>query len=136
MRIFVNESHLIHMNGEPAKRVADLAVWRLAHELTLGVYQISKTLPKWEMYALGDQMRRASVSVPANIAEGFRRRTLREKLRFLNIAQASLEETRYYFVLVRDLGYGETHELQRLADRVGTYLTRYAETVRAKAEAA
>jgi four helix bundle protein len=124
------------MNREPAKRVADLTVWRLAHELTLGVYQISKTLPKWELYALGDQMRRAAVSVPANIAEGFRRRTPREKLRFLNIAQASLEETRYYFVLVKDLEYGETQELQRLADRVGVYLTRYAETIRAKTEAA
>jgi four helix bundle protein len=74
------------MNGQPARRVADLIVWRLAHELTLGVYQTTGTFPKWELYALGDQMRRAAVSIPANIAEGFRKRTQREKLRYLNIA--------------------------------------------------
>ncbi len=59
------------------------------------------------MYGLSAQLRRAAVSIPANIAEGFRRRGMAEKVRFMNIAEGSIEECRYFLVLANDLGYGE-----------------------------
>lgn len=62
-------------------------------------------MPSDQKFGLIPQMQRAAVSIPANIAEGFKRRTRPDKLRFYNIAQGSLEELRYYFILCRDLGY-------------------------------
>jgi four helix bundle protein len=88
----------------PAKRFEELIVWQKSHQLTLLVYKVTAAYPKHELYGLVSQMRRAAVSVPANIAEGFKRRTSPDKARCLNIAQASLEEVRYYFLLSRDLG--------------------------------
>jgi four helix bundle protein len=69
--------------------------------------------PKYETYGLSQQMRRAAVSVPANIAEGFRKRGRPDKARFLNTAEGSLEESRYYLILAQDLGYAATDELAR-----------------------
>ena len=69
------------------------------------------------------QMRRAAVSVPANIAEGFKRRKNPDKARRMNIAQASLEEVRYFFILSRDLGYVKDTESERV-DEVGRLLVR------------
>ena len=82
-----------------------LEVWKQAHELVLSVYQNAQKLPADEKFGLISQMRRASVSVPANIAEGFKRRGRADKVHFHNIAQASLEELRYYCILCRDLGF-------------------------------
>jgi four helix bundle protein len=82
-----------------------LNVWKLAHELTLDVYNRTRDLPNEEKYGLISQMRRSAVSVPANIAEGFKKRGSKDKVRFYNIAQGSLEELRYYFILCRDLDY-------------------------------
>jgi four helix bundle protein len=84
---------------EPAKTFQDLLAWQRAHEFTLAVYQMTVTFPRGEAFGLTRQLRRAAVSVPANIAEGFKRRTRGDKVRFLNIAQASLEECRYYLIL-------------------------------------
>jgi len=97
----------------PAPRAAartfqDLVVWRKAHELVLAVYSFTADFPKQETYGLALQMRRAAVSVPANIAEGFRRRGKADKARYMNMAEASLEESRYYLILAKDLGYGDT----------------------------
>ena len=58
---------------EPAKRCQDLAVWQRAHQFVLTVYKLTANIPKHEQYGLTSQLRRAAVSVPANIAEGFRR---------------------------------------------------------------
>ena len=88
-----------------AKRFQDLIVWQKAHQLVLAVYQKSKYFPKEELYGLALQLKRAAVSVPANIAEGFKKKGKRDKVRFMNIAQGSLEECRYYFILSKDLGY-------------------------------
>ncbi len=82
-----------------------LNVWKLAHELTLDVYNRTRDLPNEEKYGLISQMRRSAVSVPANIAEGFKKRGSKDKARFYNIAHGSLEELRYYFILCRDLDY-------------------------------
>ena len=82
-----------------AKSFEDLFVWKKAHELVLNVYKATKKYPRDELYGLVSQMRRASVSVPANIAEGFKKRTAAEKSRFLTIAHSSLDEIRYYMIL-------------------------------------
>lgn len=71
-------------------------------------------------------MRRAAVSIPANIAEGFVKRTKPDKAHYLNIAEGSLEESRYYLVLTRDLGYGSTEELSAILDEVGRLLKSYS----------
>ncbi|MGD1157370.1 MAG: four helix bundle protein [Terriglobia bacterium] len=83
-----------------------MEVWQAAHKLVLDVYKNTQTFPVEEKYGLVSQMRRAAVSVPANIAERFKRSGRRDKVHLYNIAQASLEELRYDFILCRDLGYG------------------------------
>jgi four helix bundle protein len=74
-------------------------------------------------------MRRAAVSVPANIAEGFRRRGKPEKARFLNIAEASLDEVRYFLILAQDLKYADTQDLLTGADEVSRVLSGYAKAI-------
>ncbi len=95
----------------PAKVFTDLVVWQKAHAFVLAVYQHTDGFPRQEIYGLTSQFRRAAVSVPANIAEGFRKRGKADKARYYNIAQGSLEECRYYLILSRDLGYGDTDDL-------------------------
>ena len=87
-----------------AQRFQDLQVWQKAHQFVLGVYRMTKTFPADERYGLVSQMRRAAVSVPANIAEGFKRRGQADKIRFYNMAETSLEEVKYYLILSHDLG--------------------------------
>ena len=72
------------------------------------------------------QLRRASVSVPANIAEGFKKKSLADKVRFLNISQGSLEECRYYFILAEDLEYGDSRKLMLHLEEVSKLLDSYA----------
>jgi len=93
----------------------DLEAWRYAHKLVLDVYKSSRDLPDDERYGLMQQIRRAAVSVPANLAEGFRRRTSRDKLHFYNISESSLEELRYYLILCRDLGYWKDRQVEQLS---------------------
>ena len=80
-----------------------LEVWQEAHKLTLLVYKITKGFPNEEKFGLVSQMRRAAVSIPANIVEGFKRRSPRDKLRFYNIAEGSLEEVKYFFIIIQGL---------------------------------
>ncbi|MBR8834792.1 MAG: four helix bundle protein [Stigonema ocellatum SAG 48.90 = DSM 106950] len=87
------------------ERFEQLDVWQEAHKLVLLVYKNTASFPSDEKFGLVVQMRRSAVSVPANIAEGFKRRGIADKARFYNIAQASLEELRYYFILCHDLEY-------------------------------
>lgn len=106
------------------ERFEQLEVWQLAHQLVLGVYKATDDLPRDQRFGLISQMQRAGVSVPANIAEGFKRRGLADKVRFYNIAQGSLEEVRYYFILCRDLGYKiDFDSLSEQAERIGRMLT-------------
>jgi len=123
------------VDKKAAKRFTNLIVWQKAHQFVLGVYQLSSEFPKTEIYGLTSQIRRAAVSVPANIAEGFRKRTNPEKLRFLNIAQASLEECRYYLILVNDLGYGSTERLDSQLTEVSKLLQSYSEAIRTDGDA-
>ncbi|MGD1805753.1 four helix bundle protein [Dapis sp. BLCC M126] len=112
-----------------AKSFRDLIVWQKAHELVLEVYRLSSNFPKTETYGLTSQLRRASVSVPANIAEGFRKKGLADKIRFLNIAQGSLEESRYYLILANDLEYGDTSELLLHLEEVSKLLDSYVAAI-------
>jgi four helix bundle protein len=116
------------MDREPARTFEDLVVWQKSHALTLSVYKITRDYPKHELYGITSQMRRAAVSVTANIAEGFKRRGRTDKARVMNIAQGSLEELRYYFILSRDLEYWKDMTLTQL-DEVGRILGAYIRTL-------
>ncbi|NEU08946.1 four helix bundle protein [Flavihumibacter sp. R14] len=83
----------------------ELKVWAKAHQLTLFVYQVSKGYPKDEMYSLTSQLRRAASSIPANIAEGCGKNSRSDLANFLNIALGSANETEYFLLLSKDLGY-------------------------------
>ena len=115
--------------SKPARTFQDLVVWQKAHQFVLGVYALTAVFPKQETYGLSLQMRRAAVSVPANIAEGFRRRGKAEKARFMNIAEGSVEECRYFLILVRDLGYGDTERLASLLEEVSRLLNAYTAAI-------
>ena len=113
------------MNREPAKRFQDLLFWQKAHQLVLSIYRFSLKFPKAEMYGLTSQFRRAVISVPANIAEGFKKKGKHDKVRFFNIAQGSLEECRYYLILAKDLGYYDSVSLPQNAEEISKLLTAY-----------
>jgi len=83
----------------------ELEVWQKAHRLVLETYRLTDQFPDRERFGIISQVRRAAASVPANIDEGFGRRTTKELLQFLTNANGSLEETRYFLILGRDLGY-------------------------------
>src|SRR5579864_3307522 len=112
-----------------ARSFRDLLVWRKAHEFALAIYAFTATFPKQETYGLALQMRRAAVSIPANIAEGFRRRGKADKARYMNMAEGSLEECRYYLILAQDLGYGDTSSLTTLLEQVSRLLNAYASAI-------
>ena len=76
-----------------------------SHQFVLLVYQVTNRFPNYERIGLTSQFQRAAVSIPANIAEGYKKMGKADKLRFINIAQGSLEECRYYVILSKDLGY-------------------------------
>ncbi|MCD8044378.1 MAG: four helix bundle protein [Tannerellaceae bacterium] len=82
-----------------------LVVWQKAHQLVLSIYKITKNYPKDEIFGLVNQMRRAAISITANIAEGYSRIGSKDKLRFYNISQGSLEEIRNFIILSKDLEY-------------------------------
>ena len=100
------------------KRFQDLVAWQKAHTFVLAVYQLSSHLPAHERFGLCSQFQRAAVSIPANIAEGYRKLGIADKLRFLNIAQGSLEECRYYVLLSKDLGYIDSNTYETMAIQI------------------
>jgi four helix bundle protein len=114
---------------QSARTFSDLLVWQKSHQFVLEVYEFTKGFPPDELYGLTCQFRRAAVSIPANIAEGFKRRGKPDKARFLNISQASLEECRYYLLLAKDLKYGHQPELLRLLEEVSKVLDAYSSSI-------
>ena len=113
----------------PATRFEQLVVWQKAHQFVLGSYRLSRTFPRSETYGLSSQFRRAAISIAANIAEGFRKRGKADKLSFYNIAQGSIEESRSYLILDRDLDYGDVFELSQLLEEVSKLLEAYSHTI-------
>ena len=113
----------------PAKSFQDLLVWQKAHSFVLSVYRLTGTFPKHEIYGLSSQFRRAAVSIPANIAEGFSKRSKADKARFFNFAQGSVEECKYYLILAKDLGYLDNADIYQLLLEVGKLLHAYCSNI-------
>ncbi|HZO30305.1 MAG TPA: four helix bundle protein [Chloroflexota bacterium] len=114
--------------SEPSPRTrhfTDVAVWQKAHRWVLDVYRFSEGFPRQETFGLTAQLRRAAISIPANFAEGYKKRSTADKARFFNISQGSLEECRYYLILAQDLGYGDTCDLAHDLDQVSRMLDAY-----------
>jgi four helix bundle protein len=110
---------------QAARSFRDLVVWQKAHQLVLSIYRITKSFPADERYGLISQIRRAAVSVAANIAEGFSKRSKADKARYFNIAQGSLEEVHYYLILGQDLNYGDCNQLADSYREVARLLNGY-----------
>jgi four helix bundle protein len=115
--------------NKPAKSFRDLIVWQKAHEFVLRTYELTKHFPKEEQYCLTPQLRRAAISIPANIAEGFKKRGIPDKNRLFNVSQGSLEECRYYLILGDDLGYGDCSALEPVLEETSRLLVAYAKAV-------
>ena len=115
-----------------AQSFEDLLVWQKAHQYVLEIYRVTRSFPKEEMFGLVNQMRRASASITANIAEGFVRIGQKDKLHFYNISQGSLEETRNFVILSKDLGYiseMEKTELKQRAAEISRMLNAYCQNL-------
>ena len=87
------------------KSFKEIIAWQKAHAFVIHVYKACASFPNYERFGLCSQFQRAAVSIAANIAEGYRRDGMKDKLHFLNISQGSLEECRYYILLAHDLNY-------------------------------
>ena len=96
----------------------DLDAWKAAHQLTLAVYRVTKSFPREEMFGLTSQLRRASVSIEANMAEGFGRRSRAELLRYARIADGSLQEVRCCLRISSDVGYLKPATYKELCGQV------------------
>jgi four helix bundle protein len=105
----------------------DVLLWQKAHQWVLAIYRFTEKFPKHELFGLVSQLRRAAVSVPANFAEGFKKTGRSDKARFYNIAQGSLSECRYYLILARDLGYGDSAALMSQLKEVSRMLDAYCQ---------
>lgn len=105
---------------EGIRSFQDLRAWQEAHKLALAIYTLSQDFPKQEIFGLTSQMRRAAVSVTSNIAEGFSRQTINDKLHFYTIAFGSLTELQSQMLLVKDLGFGEQERCQKVSEQIVT----------------
>jgi four helix bundle protein len=119
------ENSEFSMKKNTARTFEDLIVWQKAHAFALSIYSFSSTFPKSEMFGLISQFRRAAVSLPANIAEGFRKKSNKDKVRFYNISQGSIEECRYYLILANDLDYGKNQKINELLQEISKMLSSY-----------
>ena len=110
---------------------SDLIVWQKSHQLVLTAYKLVAKYPKFEEFGLSSQTKRCVVSIPSNIAEGFKRKSNKDSLHFYNIAEGSLEEARYQLLLAKDLEYinkSEHDHIAALCDEVGKLLYKWMES--------
>lgn len=115
------------------KTFRELIVWQKAHTLVIEVYKITEIFPKHELFSLVNQIRRAAVSIAANIVEGFKRKGLKDSLNFYNTAEASLEEVKYFLLLSRDLNYINESKYKKifaLTEEIGRLLCRWIQSQR------
>ena len=118
---------------QPARNFRELEVWQRAHNLVLKVYRVTVTFPTDERFGIISQMRRAAASVAANIAEGFKRQSQSDKIRFYNYSESSLEEVKYFLLLSRDLGYlTEMDEMMQDAEVVSKMLYKLVQKVKGR----
>jgi len=102
---------------EKIKSFTDLIAWKEGHNLVLMVYKFTKGFPREELFGLVSQMRRCSVSITSNIAEGFSRGTAKDKVQFYCISHGSLTELQNQLVIARDLGFINTNEFRNIANQ-------------------
>ncbi len=102
------------------KKFTDLDTWKKSHFVVLEIYEITKKFPKYELFGLVDQMRRAAVSVTSNIAEGFGRHTFKDKCHFYYQARGSLTELRNQLLIARDVSYISVEEYNEIEDLMDT----------------
>ena len=110
----------------------NIIAWQKAHNLVLLIYRVTRHFPEDEKFGLTSQFRRAAVSIEANIAEGYKKLSKADKLRFFNIAQGSLEECRDYHILSRDLGYLDSIEFEDLhqsIEETSKFLNSYCKAI-------
>lgn len=113
----------------------DLEVWQLAMQLAKETYSIARDFPKEELYGLTSQIRRACISVPANIAEGYGRDNPGDYARFLQIAQGSLKELETLLLLSCEVGLATQPKIEQslnLADRIGRMLRSLIRTIQSR----
>ena len=105
---------------EKIRDFTDLEAWRKAHELTLAIYKSTEKFPKAETFGLTSQIQRAAVSITSNIAEGFGRQTIKEKIQFYYQAHGSLTEVKNQLILSKDLGYISEQEFDKIMNALIT----------------
>lgn len=105
------------MENTKIKSFTDLNTWKEGHELVLEIYKITKNFPKEELFCLTSQIRRATVSITSNIAEGFSRQSFKEKIQFYSIAQGSLTEIQNQLLIARDVGYFTADRFKKIAEQ-------------------
>ncbi len=103
--------------GKKLKSFTDLYAWQEGHKLVLKIYKLTKNFPKEELFGLISQMRRCVISITSNLAEGFNRQSIKEKIHFYSIAQGSLSELQSQLIVGRDLGYVSRQEFDKLAEQ-------------------
>ena len=113
------------------QKFQDLKVWQRSHALVLQAYRLTNRFPAEERFGLVAQLRRATLSVPTNIAEGSKRRSGQEYAHFLNIAEGSLAEAEYLLIVSRDLALATTEIVQPLLDEI-TEIARMLHALRTK----
>ena len=107
------------------KSFRELKVWNKSHILVLSIYKTTKLFPNEEKFGLTSQIRRSAASIPTNIVEGFKRKSNKDFIHFLNLADASLEETKYHLILSKDLDYIDCttyNDLMEKCDEIGKML--------------
>jgi len=116
--------------NRPSKTFFELEVWQKAHNLVIDVYLCTNDFPQNELFGITSQIRRASISIPANIAEGYKRMGKPDKIRFYNIAQSSLEEVKYFIFLSKELGYLNNYtKLKNMTEEVSKMLESYIKQI-------
>lgn len=108
---------MTNLPAEKIKSFTDLDAWKKSHLLTISVYKLTKKFPKDETFGLISQMRRCSVSIVSNIAEGFTRPSKKEKMQFYSTAQASTTELQSQLLISRDVSYITNEQFQEIAAR-------------------
>ena len=106
------------METEKIKSFHDLRVWKEAHSFVVLIYKNTKSFPKEELFGITNQIRRAAVSITSNIAEGFGRETLKDRIHFYVIALGSLNETQNQLLVSRDVGYLKSDDWSKLEEQI------------------
>lgn len=105
------------MNNEKIRSFTDLDAWKEAHKLVLMIYEATKKFPKEELFGLTNQLRRAVISISSNIAEGFSRKTLKDKVHFYLMSLGSLTEAQNQLLVARDVKYFLKEDFNKIAQQ-------------------